>query len=104
MSVFYREIHLWRIVKFTDGGAGERDQEPIARGLDLAPAVAGQDVAEDEAVFLDQLERERLVMQGQRALADLVRENDPGELAVVSGGSQPFSLARIALTHCRRRR
>ena len=41
--------------------AGEFDQEPIAQGLDLQPVEAREEVAQQTAVLLQQLECERLV-------------------------------------------
>jgi hypothetical protein len=56
--------------------SGEFDQEAIADGLDLATVMTGDAGSDDRAVFLKQLQRQRLVSLAKRGKTDHVGEHD----------------------------
>ena len=62
--------------------AGELDEETVAGRLDFRPLMFGKQAAQDAPMFFKQLQRERLVALGERAVAHHVREHDGGELAL----------------------
>ena len=63
--------------------AGKLDQEPIAGGLDLA-AVEQRELRAQQSLLLgEQLQRQRLVMLGECAVAHHVGEHDGGQLALL---------------------
>ena len=56
--------------------AGKLDEESVADGFDLPPAMPGKHVPQQVAVLVEKVERERLVLLRQRALAHHVCEHD----------------------------
>src|SRR5690349_1162597 len=71
--------------------AAELNQEGVADGLDLSAVEAGKKRTQQLSVFFEQLQRQRLVALGQRAVADHIREHDRGQLAVFGVvAHQPF--------------
>ena len=59
--------------------AGKLDEETVTYGFNLPPAMLGKYVPQQVSLLVEKIERERLVLLRQRAVAHHVSEHDAGQ-------------------------